>query len=106
MMNDKKLNLILNELKELRSEQQGMKNEIETIKTQLEENTQITKAIHHRQEETDAKLEGLSLDFAKLHGEVVSTKTSIDQLIEDQKSINELLGEHEISIRSLRRKPV
>ena|SRR5690625_1072210 len=98
-MSDKKLDLILNEL-------ESMKNEIETIKSQLEENTQITKAIHHRQEETDAKLEVLSLDFAKLHGEVVSTKTSIDQLIEDQKSINELLGEHEISIRSLRRKPV
>lgn len=98
-MSDAKLNLILNKL-------QTMENEIQGMKTQLEENTQITKAIHHRQEETDAKLEGLSLDFAKLHGEVVSTKTSIAQLVEDQKSINELLGEHEVSIRSLRRKPV
>lgn len=30
----------------------------------------------------------------------------LDFLIEDNKSIHELLGEHEVSIRTLRRKPV
>ncbi|OPX44907.1 chromosome partition protein Smc [Ruminiclostridium hungatei] len=30
----------------------------------------------------------------------------LDSLIEDNKSIHEMLGEHEISIRTLRRKPV
>lgn len=105
-MSDTTLNLILQKLEAMENDVRGMKDEITSIKTQLDENTQITKAIHHRQSESDAKLEGLSLDFAKLHGDVISTKDSVAELVEDQKSINELLGEHEVSIRSLRRKPV
>ncbi len=34
------------------------------------------------------------------------TTEKIDTIIEDNKSIHELLGEHEVSIRTLRRKPV
>lgn len=94
------------EVSSLKSQMNGMQDEITVMKSQLEENTHITKAIHHRQSESDARLEGLSLDFAKLHGEVVSTKENIEQLIDDQRSIHELLGEHEVSIRTLRRKPV
>lgn len=30
----------------------------------------------------------------------------LDNLIEDNKSIHEMLGEHEIAIRTLRRRPV
>ncbi len=132
-MDDKKLDLILNKIEEMKSEFQTdmkqmkdeihkdmkqmkvgiqtdmkqMKDEIhkdmKLMKAQLDENTEMIKAILHRQDETDAKLEGLSLDFAKLHEEVVSIKADVSQLIEDQKSIHGLLGEHEISIRSLRR---
>lgn len=126
-MSDEKLDILLNEMQGIKKAMGSMKSEIKsmqgdigsiktevgtiktdarTIKTQLHENTQFIKAIHHRQEETDAKLEAMSLDVAKSHGEILSVKTSVAQIIEDQKSIHELLGEHEVSIRSLRRKPV
>jgi hypothetical protein len=73
-----------------------MQTDMNLMKSQLGENTQLTKAIYHRQEEYDAKLQE----------EVSSINKNIGQLIADQKSINELLGEHEISIRTLRRTPV
>ncbi len=34
------------------------------------------------------------------------SNSKLDALIENNKSIHEILGEHEISIRTLRRKPV
>ena len=125
-MSDKKLDLILNELQSVKdgmdsmnSEMQSMKGEINSMngeinsikdemnmmKSQLDENTKLTKAIYHRQE-TDAKLESMSLENVKINAELVSINENITQLINDQKSINELLGEHEISIRTLRRKPM
>src|SRR5699024_7881697 len=97
------ISAIKNDQASMKDEISAMKDDQMTMKLQLDENTEITKAIHHRQDESDAKLEGLSLNFAKLHGEVVAVKEGINQLSNDQQSINELLGEHEVSIRSLRR---
>lgn len=123
-MSDKKLDLILKEIQFVKNDVQSMKNEMTSMKaethamkdelhsfkdemnimkSQLDENTQLTKAIYHRQEESDAALESLSLDHAKIHEDIASVKQSISQISADQKSINELLGEHEISIRTLRR---
>ena len=123
-MSDKKLDLILKEIQFVKNVVQSMKNEMTSMKaethamkdelhsfkdemnimkSQLDENTQLTKAIYHRQEESDATSESLSLDHAKIHEEIASLKQSISQISADQKSINELLGEHEISIRTLRR---
>lgn len=99
-------NGIKGEMSGLKSEFNRIKGEMSAMKAQLDENTEITKAIHHRQSESDAKLEGISLDFAKFHGELVDTKERVVDLEGDQKSTNEVIGEHEISIRSLRRKPV
>lgn len=119
-MSDSKLDLILdkiqsmgsqnqsieNKMKSMENKMQSMESTVQTMNIRMEENIQITKAILHRQEEADAKIEGLSLDLAKLHGEVTSVKSSVSKLTEDQKSIHELLGEHEISIRSIRRKTI
>src|SRR5699024_5203407 len=95
------MTVIKSDMQGMRDEITGIKGEIANMKSQLEENTQLIKAIHHRQEETDAKLEALSLDFAKLHGDVVSIKKTVNELNENQTSIHEVLGEHEVSIRSL-----
>lgn len=43
-----------------------MKNELYLLK----EGREIVNSIHHRQEETDAKLEALSMDVHQLHGEM------------------------------------
>lgn len=34
------------------------------------------------------------------------TDQKVEQILEDQKSIHEILGDHEVSIRTLRRNPV
>lgn len=49
---------------------EAMFEEIKNINSQLEENTQITKAFHYRQDETDAKIDTIAIDIHKLHGEV------------------------------------
>ena len=100
------MNSMKDEMNSMKDDMNSMKDEMNIIKSQLDENTELTKAIYHRQEETDAKLENLALDNEKLHEEIVSIKDCITQLSHDQLSIHELLGEHEVSIRTLRRRSI
>ena len=55
-----------------------MNSKIEQMDAQLNENTQLTKAILHRQEETDAKLDNLTFHHHKLYGEVVGLKVTVN----------------------------
>lgn len=55
----------------------NIKSEVAIIKTQLDENIQLTRAIFDRQEETDARLESMSMDFHKMHGDVTSVKEQL-----------------------------
>ncbi len=71
------LQQILNELKEIKSEQRSMKHDLDLVKSQLTENTNLTRAIFDRQEETDAKLEALTMDVHNLHVEVTDIKTRL-----------------------------
>lgn len=48
--------------------------ELDSIKSQLAENTQLTKAIYDRQTETDAKLEVLSMDVHKAYGKITNSE--------------------------------
>lgn len=57
-MSEKLLNQILEELK--------------GVKSQLDENTQMTRAIYDRQEEADAKLEAFSMDVHKAYGKITA----------------------------------
>ena len=66
------------EMKELKTEMNEFKTEQQSMKAQLNENTQLTRAIFDRQEETDAKLESLTMDVHKLHGEVADIKDILD----------------------------
>ncbi|MCJ7842996.1 hypothetical protein MUB24_19370 [Lederbergia sp. NSJ-179] len=45
-------------------------------------------------------------DIPAIKVAVLETKHKVEEIQEDQKSIHELLGEHEVAIRTLRRKPV
>lgn len=79
MTNEEFQNLVLAELKALKEDisnlkegQQYFKEDLSNLKgdtsglkEQLDENTQIIKAIRHNQELTNAKLEGLELTTAK-----------------------------------------
>lgn len=71
-----KLDLILSELQNIRSEQQrhsylinqlegelqSLNSKVNTLESGQKELHQITRAIYDRQEETDAKLEALTVD--------------------------------------------
>ncbi|MEK0285313.1 hypothetical protein P5F76_01075, partial [Caldifermentibacillus hisashii] len=48
--------------------------------TQLTETNQIVRAIRDRQDETDAKLDALSIDVHKLHGELNFVKEEISDI--------------------------
>lgn len=97
----------LDELKQefpkLKQEFQELKQEFQDVKTQLNENTQLAKAIRDRQEETDAKLESLTMDVHKIHGELSSLKQGQDR----QDKILEALAmrslEQETELRDLKR---
>ncbi|WP_134698587.1 hypothetical protein [Ammoniphilus sp. YIM 78166] len=54
-----------------------MSDKLDLILDQLKELTQMVSAVRHRQEEMDAKLEALTLDSAKIHGEVVAIKENM-----------------------------
>lgn len=70
----------LGELDGIRSELDGIKTELQTIKSQLNENTALTKAVRDRQEESDAKFDSLAMDVHKLHGTVVSLKENTENI--------------------------
>lgn len=66
------------EMKTIKSEMQTMKADIQSVKgtqelmqTQFNETNAIVRAIRDRQDETDAKLDALSMDVHKLRGDFV-----------------------------------
>jgi len=61
------------------------------------------KGLKEGQRGIENKLDDMEAKNANRHIEIDS---KLNVLIEDSKSIHEVLGEHEISIRTLRRRPV
>lgn len=72
---------------------------LNSIDSQVKENTAILKALEHKAEVNKAEHDQMAMDIAKISGNVVS-------VMENNKSIFELIGEHDVSIRTLKRKPV
>lgn len=68
-MNEQKLDLILQKL--------------ETLESGQAELQQIIRAVRDRQEETDAKLEALTMDVNKIHGNTVRIEQKLDDNIND-----------------------
>ncbi|MNJ37998.1 hypothetical protein D3C77_328350 [compost metagenome] len=76
-----KVSNIESDQQSMKSEMQSMKSEIQAIKetqglmqSQLDETNTIVRAIRDRQEETDAKLDALSMDVHQLRGDFVRLK--------------------------------
>ncbi len=57
----------------------GLKETQELMQVQLGETNAIVRAIRDRQDETDAKLDALSMDVHKVHGELSSVKSTQDR---------------------------
>ena len=58
------------------------------LESKVNENIEITKALRDRQEETDAKLEALSMDVHKMHGDLARLEEKVDS--NHQETIDEL----------------
>ena len=61
----------------IKSKITGMKADITSIKAQLDENTQIIKVIRDCQEETDAKLENLTMDVHHMRGDLTALTETV-----------------------------
>ncbi len=85
----------------LKSDMHTVKSEQATMKQAIAENTERIRLI-----ETNMATKKDVADIPLIMQAVIETSQDVKQIREDQKSIHEVLGEHEISIRSLRRKPV
>lgn len=83
----------------LKTDVTGLKTEMKEIKTELKDVKDTVNRIEKRQNGIFEQTAGL-LEFRT---EVVATLREIN---ENQKSISGVLGEHEIQIRNLRRRPV
>lgn len=100
-MSEKLLQQILTELTGIKNEVTGIKNEQATIKSQLEENTQLTKAIFNRQEETDAKLENLTMEVHKIHGDLSSLKDELKDIKDEVTFTYQKTSKNELDIFKL-----
>ena len=99
MTNEEFQILVLQELK-------GIKSDIGDLKTgqkRLEDRQSI---LEEGQKRIENKLDAVYEQTAILTEFRTEVNMKLDSLIEDNKSIHEMLGEHEISIRTLRRRPV
>jgi len=79
MTNEVFQGLVLSELKGIKFDISGIKSEITDIKLQLQEDTDIIKALLHNQEITNAKLENLELNTSN-NDSVTNMNAKIDTL--------------------------
>jgi len=91
--------LVLEELKGIKSDTSDLK----AGQKRLEERQGV---LEEGQKRLENKLDAVYEQTAILTEFRAEANMKLDSIIEDNKSIHEMLGEHEISIRTLRRKPV
>ena len=72
---------------------------LEPIKSQLQENTEILKALEHSSQVAKAERDKMSNDIAHISGHLKSIDENID-------AVKEVLGRHEVDITVLKRRPV
>ncbi|AZS18479.1 hypothetical protein EI981_26395 [Paenibacillus lutimineralis] len=87
----------------MKSELGSLKETQALMQSQLSETNAIVRAIRDRQEETDAKLDALSMDVHKLHGELTHLKEGQErhERILEKLSLRSI--EQETDISALRR---
>lgn len=104
------------DMRTMKSDIEIMKSDMGTVKSdildlkesqglmqiQLNETNAIVRAIRDRQEETDAKLDALSMDVHKLHGEVASIKEGQERHEKILEKLSLRSIEQEADIRELK----
>lgn len=76
-----------------------LKEELEPIKTKLDETYQIVKALEHSAEVNKAEHDKMGNDIAHMEGHL----NNIDETIG---AVKDIIGRHEVDISVLKRRPV
>ncbi|MFL0198145.1 hypothetical protein ACJDU8_21635 [Clostridium sp. WILCCON 0269] len=84
---------------ELKAELDPMKTQLDGLQSQVQENTQILKALEHSAEVNKAEHDKMSNNIAHMEGHLKNIDESVDVM-------KEVLGRHEIDITILKRRPV
>ncbi|PYG87442.1 hypothetical protein LY28_02112 [Ruminiclostridium sufflavum DSM 19573] len=120
MTNEEFQNLVLEELRSIKIDIRGLKEgqrKLEQGQSSLEEGQRKLeqgqssleegqRKLEQGQKRLENKLDAVYNQTADLTEFRTEANMKLDSIIENNKSIHEMLGEHEISIRTLRRKPV
>lgn len=96
-------NQILNQILEKLNEMSTRLGSLEAGQSELH---QITTAIRDRQEETDAKLEALTMDVNKIHGSAVRIERKMDEELSDIRGdvrfLNHRIADLELEVDKLK----
>ncbi|MEC0331601.1 hypothetical protein P4H42_18465 [Paenibacillus macerans] len=97
---------VKDDIRSVKDEIRSVKDEIQLLKTGQEELRLITSAIRDRQEETDAKLEALSMDVNHMHGDLVRIEQKLDEneseLRGDVRFLNHRIADLEMEVEKLK----
>ena len=97
---EKVLQQILSKMTEIDSKMTRMESEIQDLKS----------STNHRFDTIETKMalseQRITTEISEMKQVVEKTNQDVQQILYNQKSIYEILGEHEVSLRTLRRKPV
>lgn len=108
------LKIVRGEIKAVKGELTGeiqavrgeLKEEIQAVKGELKTVGEEIKTLRQDIGRIDNTLKAVYNQTAVLTEFRTETNKKLDNIMEDNKSIHEILGEHEVSIRTIKRRPV
>ncbi|MDD2481832.1 MAG: hypothetical protein PHF82_06865 [Lutispora sp.] len=111
---------ILNLLENMKTDITTMKTDITTMKTDITTMQTSINDLKEGQDKSNARLDRMEVELAEVKSIAIKThdKTAqlvefsnetdnkLERIIEENKSVHGLLGEHEIKIRTMQKRPV
>ena len=105
-----KIDSMDNKFDSMQSQLDGLESKFGGLQSQVQENTQILKALEHNSQVHKSEIDKLNHQVAEIQGTTKNISNKMDEnfseLKETNKSLLEMYGSHEAEIRTLRRKPV
>ena len=106
MKNEEFQSLVLSELRELKADVSGLKGGQNSLKEGQNSLRAEVNSLKEGQIRIEKKLDAVYNQTADLTEFRTEVNMKLNSLLEDNKSFHEIVGEHEVSIRTLRRRPV
>lgn len=98
-----KLDTIENSIKEMKTDINSMKEDITGIKTQLDENTQIVRALMHSAEVNKADHDKMANDIAHMQGDIKSIQKDTDSIEKALSVIEEVTAKNWTDINKMKK---